>query len=54
MWHSNVPESLKVPILYNKVCDTLFRIIENVKVGNLDCLPNQAAAQMCYESLKVE
>ena len=41
-------------ILYNKVCDTLFRIIENVKVGNLDCLPNQAAAQMCYESLKVE
>lgn len=38
--------------LYNKACDTLFRIAELVNVGYLKCLPDSAAARLCYDSLK--
>ena len=39
-------------IIYNKVCDTLFQIIGAVNVGQLACLPDVAAAKLCYERLK--
>jgi hypothetical protein len=37
--------------LYDHLCDTLVTIAESVKVGELVCMPNQNAAQVCATSI---
>ena len=36
--------------LYEHLFDTLTEIIENITVGELECLPNEEAAHVCFES----
>lgn len=38
--------------LYGKLCNTLNNVVEQVKVGTLNCLPNMDAARMSEENLK--
>lgn len=38
--------------LYDRACDTLFKIVARVNVGMLMCLPDVAATQLCYEELR--
>lgn len=37
---------------YDTLCATLLEIIEKVKVGTLECLPDREAAFLCFERLK--
>jgi hypothetical protein len=39
-------------LLYNKMCNLLEEIIGKVKVGHLECLPNQDAVLLCYGEVK--
>lgn len=38
--------------IYNNICNTVTRIIETTPVYTLHCLPDQAAALLCYETIK--
>ncbi len=38
--------------IYNNICNTVTRIIESTPVYTLHCLPDQAAAQLCYQTIK--
>ena len=37
---------------YDTLCATLLEVIEKVKVGTLECLPDREAALVCFERLK--
>jgi len=38
--------------LFSSMTDTLEAVLKRVVVATLDCLPNQAAAEMCYQEIK--
>lgn len=38
--------------VYNGACDVISKIVERVTVGRLQCLPDLAAAHLCYDSIK--
>lgn len=38
--------------VYNGVCDTISTILESVKVYELGCLPDAAAAHLCYDTIR--
>jgi len=38
--------------LYSTLVNTLIELISAVRVGELECLPNEHAAKLCYEELK--
>lgn len=38
--------------LYSTLVNTLIELISAVRVGELECLPNENAAKLCYEELK--
>ena len=37
--------------LNGALCDTLARLTERVTVGTLECLPDEAAARLCWQNL---
>ncbi len=37
--------------LYNGMVNHLEKVVENVRIGQLTCLPDRAAAQLCYQKL---
>ena len=37
--------------LYNALCDTLTEFVARIPIGLMDCLPNAAAAECCYNGL---
>ena len=37
--------------IYNNLCDTVTRIIENIPVYTLYCLPDEEAARLCHKTL---
>ena len=39
-------------LLYNRMCSLLEKVIDKVKVGWLECLPDQEAALVCYKQVK--
>ncbi|MCQ2141587.1 MAG: phosphoenolpyruvate carboxykinase [Bacteroidales bacterium] len=40
--------------LHGQLCDTLMRVIELVKIGHLECLPDEDAARVCRDGLKLK
>ena len=39
-------------LLYNQMCNLLEMIVDKVKIGYLECLPDKEAALLCYEEIK--
>ena len=37
--------------IYNGVCDTITKIVEAGRIFTLHCLPNQEAAEVCYQTV---
>lgn len=37
--------------LYGSVCATLGHVVENVRIGLLDCLPDDSAALLCHDNV---
>ena len=37
--------------IFNRICDTITRIIESTNIYTLHCLPNQAAAEVCHNAI---
>ena len=40
-------------MLYNQLCNLLEIVMDKVKIGYLECLPDKEAALLCYKELKV-
>ena len=38
-------------LLYKEMCDLLEKVIDKVKVGYLECLPDKEAALLCYKEI---
>ena len=39
--------------LYNRLCNLMEMVMDKVKIGYLECLPDKEAALLCYTELKV-
>ncbi|RZF61691.1 hypothetical protein [Sphingobacterium corticibacterium] len=37
--------------LYNRIVNHLEKVVANVRIGQLTCLPDRTAAQLCYQKL---
>ena len=40
--------------IYNKLCDSLTRIIATTPIYTLHCLPDEEAAQLCHDALTID
>ena len=40
------------PDIYNRICDTLTRLVETTGIYTLHCLPNQEAAILCNQAIR--
>lgn len=41
----------KDPILHNRLCETLIRVVQSVRVGVLECRPDSEAVRLCHQEL---
>lgn len=41
----------KDPILHNRLCETLIRVVQSVRVGVLECRPDSEAVHLCHQEL---
>lgn len=40
--------------LYSSLCDVLEKVIKQVPIGLLECLPERSAVELCYEQIKIK
>ena len=37
--------------IYDKICDTVIRVVETTPVYTLHCLPDEEAARLCHKTI---